>query len=220
MPAPIHIKLTGEADQTLQALSAADGVPRRSKQRATALRLNATGWRVPPIAQYLNCLSLWQNSGWAGLWDRARPGRPCRWSAADWQALASWLAPPRRYSAPPLSQQLARERQVHLGPEPIRGTLKKRTTAGNASVKPLPSTQKVTGLGQNAAPGNGSSRGRRLERWASNTWMHQAAAVHRAPSTPTVKEESKNEAINANGEADGATFGVYGSPTSGLTMPG
>ena len=63
MPAPIPIKLTDEEDQTLQALSAADGVPRRTKQRATALRLNATGWRVPPIAQYLNCIRglLYQN---------------------------------------------------------------------------------------------------------------------------------------------------------------
>lgn len=145
MPAPTHIELTDEENQTLQALSEADGVPRRTKQRATALRLNAAGWRVPQIATYLNCaestvrqsLSRWQNDGLAGLWDSARPGRPCRWSEADWQAVEAWLAQPRRYSAPQLSQKLRCERQVHLGSEQVRRTLKKRTTAGNASVKPL-----------------------------------------------------------------------------------
>ena len=54
MPAAAHIQLTAEEDQTLKALSEADGVPRRTKQRATALRLNAQGWRVPQIAQYLD----------------------------------------------------------------------------------------------------------------------------------------------------------------------
>jgi hypothetical protein len=43
MPAPIHIQLTYQEDQTLQALSEANGVSRRTKQRATAIRLNALG---------------------------------------------------------------------------------------------------------------------------------------------------------------------------------
>lgn len=41
MPAPLKIKLTPEEDRTLLELSAAEGVPRRTKYRAIALRLNA-----------------------------------------------------------------------------------------------------------------------------------------------------------------------------------
>lgn len=146
IPAPIHVELTREEDQTLQALSEADGVARRTKQRATALRLNAQGWRVAQIAKYLNCaestvrqsLSRWQREGLVGLWDAARAGRPRRWSDSDWQALEAWLAEPRRYSAPQLSSKLASERQVQLGPEQLRRMLKKRTIAGSACVKLLP----------------------------------------------------------------------------------
>lgn len=146
MPAPIHIELTDEEDQRLQALSEADGVPRRTKQRATALRLNARGWRVPQIAKYLNCaestvrqsLSRWQSDGLDGLWDAPRTGRPRRWSEADWQALEASIAEPRRYSAAQLSHKLAKERQVHLGAEQVRRILKKRTTAGSDCAKPLP----------------------------------------------------------------------------------
>lgn len=74
MPAPTHIELTYEEDQTLQASSEADDVPRCTKQRAIALRLNATGWWVPQIIKYLDCaestvrqnLSRWQKDGLAG----------------------------------------------------------------------------------------------------------------------------------------------------------
>lgn len=125
MPAPIHIQLTSQEDQTLQALSEANGVPRRTKQRATALRLNAQGWSVPQVARYLNwvestvrqSISRWQRDGLAGLWDAPRPGRHPRWNDADWQAIEQWLSEPRRYSAAQLSQKLASERQVQLGAE-------------------------------------------------------------------------------------------------------
>ena len=49
MPAALRINLTTEENQTLQELEVADSVPRRTKQRATALRLNATGWKVKAI---------------------------------------------------------------------------------------------------------------------------------------------------------------------------
>ena len=47
MPSALRIILTAEEDRTLKELSCADKVPRRTKQRAIALRLNAHGWNVP-----------------------------------------------------------------------------------------------------------------------------------------------------------------------------
>ncbi|WP_339378448.1 hypothetical protein [Calothrix sp. NIES-2100] len=47
MPSALRIILTAEEDRTLKELSCADQVPRRTKQRAIALRLNAHGWNVP-----------------------------------------------------------------------------------------------------------------------------------------------------------------------------
>ncbi|MEM7592801.1 MAG: hypothetical protein AAF383_15000 [Cyanobacteria bacterium P01_A01_bin.83] len=46
MPAALKITLTTEEDKTLQELEVADVVPKRTKQRATVLRLNAQGWKV------------------------------------------------------------------------------------------------------------------------------------------------------------------------------
>ncbi|WDD36825.1 hypothetical protein PQG02_33800 (plasmid) [Nostoc sp. UHCC 0926] len=54
MPAPLKIKLTPEEDRTLLELSAAEKVPRRTKYRAIALRLNAQGCQVREIAKYLD----------------------------------------------------------------------------------------------------------------------------------------------------------------------
>ena len=44
MPAPLRIHLDFEQDRTLRELSSAEGVARRVKERAMALRLNAQGW--------------------------------------------------------------------------------------------------------------------------------------------------------------------------------
>jgi DNA-binding NarL/FixJ family response regulator len=54
MPTPLKISLDEEADRTLRELSYAEGVPRRVKQRASALRLNASGWTVAQIAAHLD----------------------------------------------------------------------------------------------------------------------------------------------------------------------
>jgi hypothetical protein len=43
MPAPLRIILSQTEDMTVQELSVADGVSRRTKLRAIALRLNAEG---------------------------------------------------------------------------------------------------------------------------------------------------------------------------------
>ncbi|MBW4649881.1 MAG: helix-turn-helix domain-containing protein [Kastovskya adunca ATA6-11-RM4] len=84
MPAPRFISLNKEEDSTLYELSVANGVPRRTKLRAVALRLNANGWAVPRIAAYLQqsqqtvrqTLQRWQNRGLAGLWEAPGRGKP------------------------------------------------------------------------------------------------------------------------------------------------
>jgi hypothetical protein len=53
MPAPLRITLSPTEAVTLEELSYANGVPRRTKQRAIALRMNAQGWNVPDIAEHL-----------------------------------------------------------------------------------------------------------------------------------------------------------------------
>ncbi|BAY50004.1 putative transposase (plasmid) [Scytonema sp. HK-05] len=142
MPAPLRITLTSEEDRTLKELSCAERVPARTKQRAIALRLNAYGWNVPKIAQYLDwaeqtvreTIRRWHKDGLGGLWEAPGRGRTRRWNEADWQTLEQWLAEPRRYSARQLSQKLAGERQVELGAEQVRRLLKKKAGTGNGSV--------------------------------------------------------------------------------------
>jgi transposase len=134
MPAPLKISLTEEEDRTLRELSYANGVPRRVKQRATVLRLNASSWSVQQIAAHLDwapqtvreTIHRWQERGLGGLWEAAGRGRHRRWNQADWQALEQWVNEPRRYSAAQLSGKLAQERHVELGKEQVRRILKKK----------------------------------------------------------------------------------------------
>jgi transposase len=134
MPAPLQISLNAEEDRTLRELSYANGVPERVKQRASALRLNASGWKVEQIAGHLDwapqtvreTIRRWQAGGLGGLWEASGRGRQRRWSEDDWQAIAQWVKEPRRYSAAQLSHKLATERQVELGKEQIRRLLKKK----------------------------------------------------------------------------------------------
>lgn len=134
MPAPLKITLSEEEDRTLRELNYADGVPRRIKQRASALRLNASGWRVQQIAEHLDwatqtvreTIHRWQEQGLGGLWEAPGRGRHRRWTQEDWQALEQWVNEPRRYSAAQLSRKLNQERQVELGKEQVRRILKKK----------------------------------------------------------------------------------------------
>ena len=138
MPAALKITLTREEDRTLKELELADRVPRRTKQRATVLRLNNRGWTVKAIADYLECASStvrqaihrWKNLGLAGLWEARGRGRKATWKSEDWQAMTTWLSEERSYSARQLSQKLARERQVKLGAEQVRRILLKKNGVG------------------------------------------------------------------------------------------
>lgn len=55
MPAPIHLVLSPEEDQTLSELRVAATVPQRTRDRAHMLRLNAQGWTVLAIAEVFEC---------------------------------------------------------------------------------------------------------------------------------------------------------------------
>lgn len=141
MPAALRITLTTEENKTLQELEVAQAVPRRTKQRATALRLNAKGWKVSAIADYLEwaestvrqTIHRWNQRGLAGLWEAGGRGKKPRWTNEDWQALEEWLKEPRSSSSRQLSQRLARERQVVLGAEQVRRILKKKSGVGKDS---------------------------------------------------------------------------------------
>lgn len=150
MPAPLKISLSEEEDRTLRELSYANGVPGRIKQRASALRLSASGWRVQQIAEHLDwapqtvreTIHRWQEWGLGGLWEAEGRGRHCRWTQEDWQALEQWVNEPRRYSAAQLSRKLNQERQVELGKEQVRRILKKKLQIETDSISTTESEHK------------------------------------------------------------------------------
>jgi len=141
MPSALRIILTAEEDRTLKELTCADRVARRTKQRAMALRLNAHGWNVPQIAEYLDwaqqtvrqTIKRWQLQGLGGLWEAPGRGKKRSWHEVDWQVVEKCLEQDCRYSARQLSQKLLDEREIKLGAEQIRRLLKKRGGVGNVS---------------------------------------------------------------------------------------
>lgn len=138
MPAALKIILTSEEDRTLKELELADRVPRRTKQRATVLRLNSRGWTVKAIANYFECaastvrgaIHRWQNYGLVGLREAKGRGKKATWKEEDWEAVEKWLGEERSYSARQLSQKLATERQIKLGAEQVRRILIKKNGVG------------------------------------------------------------------------------------------
>lgn len=136
MPAPMRLNLTDEEDKHLKDISLAAGIPRRTKLRAMAVRLNAGGWTVAKIAQHLHPFRSTPSAGGfgagkrilvEGLGEVPRPGR----QPDDLQAGESWLAEPRSYTSQQLCQRLASERQVELSKRQLSRLLQKRGTAGN-----------------------------------------------------------------------------------------
>ena len=134
MPAALKVTLTKDEDKTLKELERSNQVPRRTKQRATVLRLDNRGWTVKAIASYLECaastvreaIDRWEDRGIAGLWEARGRGRKPSWKNEDWQALEKWLSTERSYSARQLSQLLATKRQIKLGAEQVRPILLKK----------------------------------------------------------------------------------------------
>ena len=131
----LRVFLTPEQNRTLFELRTAHGVPQRTKDRAEALRLNASGWHVEKIATYLNwniktvrqTINRWNTQGLGGLWDAPRQGASRLWQEADMIYLQETLEKePRTYNSRQLAEKLAAERQVQLSPDQIRRVLKKR----------------------------------------------------------------------------------------------
>jgi transposase len=134
VPAGLKITLTKNEDRTLQELELAKEVPRRTKCRASVLRLNSREWTIKAIAEYLEwaestvrqTIHRWNKWGLAGLWETKGRGKKPSWSEEDWQVMKQWLNEPSSLSSRQLSQRLARERQVLLGAEQVRRILKKK----------------------------------------------------------------------------------------------
>lgn len=138
MPTGLKVTLTLDEDRTLKELELANQVPRRTKQRASMLRLNSRGKTVKEIALYVECASStvrqtihrWQSQGLAGLWEAPGRGKKATWTEEDWSAVEKWLSEERSYSARQLSQRLATEKQVKLGAEQVRRILLKKNGVG------------------------------------------------------------------------------------------
>jgi len=134
MPARLRISLTELEAQKLRELSSNPQVPERTRKRAEVLCLNARGWTVDQIADWIEwapntvrkTLTTWVIKGEDGLWDAPRSGRKKTWEEADIEYLEYRCdRDERTYNSKQLSVLLKKERQVELTPAIIRKILKK-----------------------------------------------------------------------------------------------
>ncbi len=138
MPAPLKVKLSESEDITLEQLSLANAIAKRTKQRAMALRLSNQGGSVTQIGDSLKCtpqtvrktIHRWETQGLMGLWDNPRSGRKRSWDEEDWPYLEKCLKEECSYTSKPLAEKLEPERRVKLGAEQIRRILKKKIGVG------------------------------------------------------------------------------------------
>ncbi|HEY9692197.1 MAG TPA: helix-turn-helix domain-containing protein [Oculatellaceae cyanobacterium] len=139
MPAPLKIRLTPEEDQQLLAITNNKKLPKRTRERAEALRLSARGIKIIAIADYLKCapntvrqtLYRWITRGIEGLSDAKRTGRKPIWQAEDIKYLEECLEnEPRTYNSYQLVKLLNQERGIDLSRERLRKILKKKIGAG------------------------------------------------------------------------------------------
>lgn len=135
MPARLRISLTELEAQKLRKLSSNPQVPKRTRKRAEVLCLNARGWTVNQIADWIEwapntvrkTLTTWVIKGEDGLWDAPRSGRKKTWEEADIEYLEERCdRDERTYNSKQLSVLLKKERQVELTPARIRRILKKK----------------------------------------------------------------------------------------------
>lgn len=135
MPARLRIRLSELESQKLRELSQNAQVPKRTRKRAEVLCLNARGWTVEEIADWIKwapntvrkTLTTWVIKGEDGLWDAARSGRKKTWEEEDIEYLESRCEQDgRTYNSKQLSVLLKQERQVELTPARIRKIFKKK----------------------------------------------------------------------------------------------
>ncbi len=132
---PLRVFLTSEQERTLFELSKAENVPQRTKDRASAIRLSAMGWKVERIAIYLKwadstvrtAIHRWKNLGLIGLWDAPRSGRKRKWQPENIEVIAEKLDfDQRTYNSRQLLQILATVNQIHLSERQLRRIIKKK----------------------------------------------------------------------------------------------
>jgi len=147
MPAPLRIILTSEEDRTLAELRQAQSVPKRTRDRAHMLRLNAEGWNVPMIAEIFHChehtvratLRRWETGGLGGLWEAPGRGAGPKWQPADLDYLSACLEEePRSYNSVQLAKKLKQERLVDLSSDRLRRLLKKKLSLETNPTEPSP----------------------------------------------------------------------------------
>jgi transposase len=139
MPAALRIELSKEEDRTLQELSLASQVPRRIKQRAQLLRLNADGMTVPRIAHHLHIhehtvratIRRWEKLGLGGLWEAQGRGGKRKWSVEDLNEVEQWLKEERSYTSRQVQELLVKKRGITLSNRQISRILKKKIMYGN-----------------------------------------------------------------------------------------
>ena len=136
----LQVTLSAEEDRTLFELRRAETIPQRTKDRATALRLNHRGWTTEQIAEYLDwrvatvrqTIHRWRDQGLGGLWDSPREGRPRRWEEADMAYVETTIEESTTtVNSGQVVNKLEQERKVTLSRRHLRRVLKKRAVAGN-----------------------------------------------------------------------------------------
>lgn len=147
MPAPLRIVLTEAEEEMLRELRVAMTVPRRTRDRAHMLRLNAQGWNVPAIAKMFEChehtvratIRRWESGGLSGLWEAPGRGAKRRWTEADIEYIEYHLREKdQTYNSVQLSRILREERSVHISSDRLRDILKKKLPMETNPSKPSP----------------------------------------------------------------------------------
>ena len=133
--APLRVFLTIVEERTLFELSKGQGVPQRTKDRASVIRLSSMGWKVEKIAVYLKwskdtvraAIHPWLKYGLVGLWDKPRSGRKTKWKRVDLVEIEEKLAVEQQsYSSQKLRKFWLNERKIDLSERHLRRILKKK----------------------------------------------------------------------------------------------
>jgi len=139
MPAPLQIRLTEEEDQSLYQFKFNEEIPKRTRERAEALRLSAYGMSVAQIASYLDwdeqtvrdTFHRWWDKGMEGLYEAQGRGRPAECSPEDLNYIEQLLEQQRTWDAGQIAEKLAQDRKVELSINQVRRVLKKTVGFGN-----------------------------------------------------------------------------------------
>lgn len=151
----LSVSLSASDDEQLRELRDDVEVPKRTRQRAEALRLSHRGWQTEQIAEYIGCqvetvrrtIHRWNQQGLEGLWDAPRGGRPPRWQESDFERVEARLSEPGTLNSRQVMALLETECQVKLSQRQVSRLLKKRGTAGSA-----PATATDTSRTPSSAP--------------------------------------------------------------------